>query len=258
MMREQRSNKIIRRIKNNIYRKLRIHINYHKKPVAKEWFFKHAKRLNRFHNIHSKKSCFIIGNGISLRNMDLSPLRDYYTFGLNKIHLIFDKVDLSLNYHVAVNKLVIEQSIDNFKAMNCPSFLSYNVIRNMQYCSDEKFYYLLTDGPYTFNKDITSPIHEGYTVTFVALQIAYFMGFHNVYLIGVDHKFNFKGKPNEIKYMAGNDDNHFDQNYFKNKAWQLPDLESAELSYHMARYYYNKANRFIYDDTVDGKLDIFQ
>ena len=36
--------------------------------------------------------CVIIGNGPSLRSMDLSSLKDEVTFGMNRIYLLFDKM----------------------------------------------------------------------------------------------------------------------------------------------------------------------
>lgn len=225
-----------------------------------EWHYIHSKRLIQFNNIHNNESCFIIGNGPSLNKMDLSLLKDYHTFGLNKIFLIFDKVDLNLTYHVAVNPLVIKQSIIEFEQLKCPSFLSYETAHKLTYNSDN-IYFLATDSQfpvqYSFYSDILQPITEGYTVTYVAMQIAFYMGFKNVFLIGVDHNFKASGQPNEEQFLTGEDRNHFDPRYFSNKQWHLPDLEASELSYHLAKFFFNRAGRQIFDATVDGKLEIF-
>ena len=90
------------------------------------------------------------------------------------------------------------------------------------------------------------------------MQIAYYMGFKNVYLIGVDHNFKTTGAPNEKQFLKGNDVNHFDPNYFGNKEWHLPDLQGSEISYHLAKFFYERNGRRIYDATIDGKLQIFQ
>jgi len=247
----------VKGLKKNLVNRARVYVNYYHDPLLREWFFKHAGSLNRFKNIHSGQSCFIIGNGPSLNQMDLSRLKGCYTFGLNKIYLIFDRADLKLSYHVAVNRLVIEQSLEQFKLMDCPSFLSYRAARPLLEGSEPNFYFLATGGPFTFRKDITTPLHEGFTVTFVAMQIAYYMGFQNVFLIGVDHNYAARGRANEEQFMEHDDPNHFDPGYFKNSSWQLPDLQASELSYHMARFFYNQEGRQIYDATVGGKLNIF-
>ncbi|MEM1218328.1 MAG: hypothetical protein AAGH79_05430, partial [Bacteroidota bacterium] len=71
------------------------------------WRRKEAPRLATFKDKHVGQDCFIIGNGPSLNKMDLSPLADYHTFGLNKIYLMEEKVDLNLSYLVSTNALVI-------------------------------------------------------------------------------------------------------------------------------------------------------
>lgn len=226
-------------------------------PDFLKWYFRHATKLLKFKDAHLSQDCFIIGNGPSLKKMDLQPMNNYYTFGLNKIHLLLDKMSLNVSYHVAVNPLVIEQSAEEIEGLQCPSFISYKSGKNHVRPLDH-IHYIMTHGyPYTFESNLLQGIHEGYTVTFVAMQIAFFMGFKRVFLIGVDHNFVAKGKENEKQYLAGEDPNHFDPTYFSNKEWHLPDLEASELSYHLARFFYARDNRRIYDATLDGKLNIF-
>ena len=225
--------------------------------IYREWYYKHSKRLMRFKDIHKGKDCFIIGNGPSLNKIDLKPLKDYHTFGLNKIYLMLDRVDLNLSYHVAVNPLVIEQSAKEFETLQCQSFLSFSAARGRVRNLD-KFFFIATGGPFTFQEDITREIHEGYTVTYVAMQLAYYMGFRRLFLIGVDHNFKATGVPNEQQLLTGEDLNHFDPQYFGGgKEWHLPDLEASELAYHLARFHFNRAGRQIFDATTDCKLQIF-
>jgi hypothetical protein len=189
--------------------------------------------------------------------MDLTPLKDCICFGLNKIYLMLDKVDLQIDYHVAVNPLVIEQSAQEFVKLGCPSFLSYRASRGLA-LDDFDFYYLMTTGsPFVFKTDIQGPIFEGYTVTFVAMQLAYYMGFSEVYLIGVDHNFITHGNPNEKQFLEGPDSNHFHPDYFSGKEWHLPDLEGSELAYRLAKYHFEISGKKIFDATVDGKLEVF-
>jgi hypothetical protein len=213
--------------------------------------------MEKFKDTHKGESCFIIGNGPSLNKMDLSKLDGYYKFGMNKIYYIFDKVDLKLDYYVAVNPLVIEQSkheIEN--VIKCPAFLSQKP--SEKYITPKEYVFSVnTSTPWQFQYDTSSGVSEGATVTFVAMQLAFYMGFQNIFLIGVDHNFQQKGKPNEEQRMENEDPNHFDPRYFQGQQWHLADLEASELSYHMAKYAYERAGRKIYDATIDGKLTIF-
>ncbi len=223
------------------------------------WNLKYKDQLKEFKDIHKGKSCFIIGNGPSLNKMDLSKLTSHYTFGLNKIYMMFDKVDLNLSYLVSVQQHVIEQSKEEFEKFTFPMFLSYRKSKVHNF-KNKNIKYILTGNPKTtsFQTDITKKVLEGATVTYVAMQIAYYMGFEKVFLIGVDHNFQFEGKPLEIKTMQGSDPNHFDPNYFKGQQWGLPDLETSERYYNIAKETYEKAGREIIDATVDGKLQVYK
>lgn len=221
------------------------------------WYLYERKKLLKFKDIHAGEDCFIIGNGPSLNNMDLSKLANYHTFGLNKIYLMEERgIDLNLSYLVSANKFVMEQSADKFAQLSCPVFLSY---RNKQTEANlnKEFYYFLSWGERDFSQSIYNPINEGGTVTYVALQIAFFMGFKRVFLIGVDHSFKQKGKPNETQHLAEDDANHFDPNYFKGQNWQLADLDRSEESYMFAKNAFEESERKIFDATLNGHLEIF-
>ena len=101
-------------------------------------------------------------------------------------------------------------------------------------------------------------VWEGATVTYVALQLAYFMGFDPVILIGVDHSFKSKGKANSTVVSQGDDPDHFHAGYFgKGFRWQLPDLDTSEVGYAMARQAYEADGRQVLDATVGGQLQVF-
>jgi 6-hydroxymethylpterin diphosphokinase MptE-like len=235
------------------------YIKYFDDQDFREWLFNHHDHLEKFKDIHRGEDCFIIGNGPSLNKMDLTLLNNHYTFGLNKIFLIFDRVDLNLDYYVASNPYIIKQSVTEIESLNCPSFIGFNPqgmkssIRDL----DHIYFILAGSSLISFQRDLKQPIWTGRTVTYVALQIAYYMGFENVFLVGVDHNFKCKGDPSEKQVLQGEDLNHFDPNYFSGQEWQLPDYEGIELSFGMAKYCYERHDRKIYDATVDGKLEIF-
>lgn len=216
-----------------------------------------AERLAGFKNKHRGEDCFIIGNGPSLNKIDLEKLNDHYTFGMNKIYLIFKRVNLSLSYYVSVNPLVIQQSSEQIDRFSIPCFLSKTACKDHMKYNENVFLIDTCGDTKTFEKDISKKIPEGYTVTFVALQIAYYMGFDRVFLVGVDHNFIQQGNPNEEQLHKGPDVNHFDPSYFQNNLWHLADLEGSELFYKCADFFYKRDGRQIYDATPDGKLKVF-
>ncbi|MCF8245130.1 MAG: DUF115 domain-containing protein [Saprospiraceae bacterium] len=220
------------------------------------WRRKYAGQLLQFRDKHLGQDCFIIGNGPSLKNMDLAKLNGFHCFGQNKIFMIFEKVKLDLSYLVSVNPLVIQQSAREFETMDCPVFLSYTASKGVVK-EVPNIQRLHTLNLWSFYEDISQPICEGNTVTFVSLQIAYYMGFSRVFLIGVDHSFKQAGQSHETQVYQGDDENHFHPDYFKGQQWQLADVYGSEVSYHLANYFYQKDGRQIFDATVGGKLEVF-
>ncbi|HSM25212.1 MAG TPA: 6-hydroxymethylpterin diphosphokinase MptE-like protein [Anaerolineaceae bacterium] len=214
--------------------------------------------MHKFHNIHSGKRCFIIGNGPSLKQTDLNKLKDEFTFGMNRIYLAFEDLGFSTSYYVSVNDLVIEQCADDIINLKIPRFVSWRSGRKWLSQQENLFFLYTTFTEPKFAKDIRNRLWESATVTYVALQLAFYMGFQEVILIGVDHNFETKGKANTTVVSQGDDPNHFHPGYFgKGFRWQLPDLEMSEVGYQMAKEAFEKDGRKVLDATIGGKLTIF-
>ncbi len=216
-------------------------------------------RLKMLRDRHAGTRCVLVANGPSLNKMELGFLKREYVIGLNKIYLGFKKFGFYPKYYVAVNAKVVKQSAHEIRKMNCVKFVSNHGSFDTV-SEDGLTYHINTVNPYArFCTDITQGVHEGWTVTYAALQIAYFLGFDTVILIGLDHRFQYSGKPNETKIMSGPDLNHFCGNYFEHgQQWDNPDLTKSEESYRIARDEFEKNGRRIIDATVNGACTIFE
>jgi hypothetical protein len=218
-------------------------------------------RLESYRDLHPQKRCFIIGNGPSLKQMDLSFLNKEFTFGMNRIYLLFPELGFTTTFLVVVNELVLEQCAGDISALPMPKFVTWRARRWFPTTAQNGMVFLDTDftGEEGFSGDATGRLFEGFTVTYVSLQLAFYMGFEEVILIGVDHNYATKGTPNTTVTSTGDDPNHFAPGYFgKGFRWQLPDLDGSERAYRMAKAAYSKAGRRVLDATLGGKLDIFQ
>jgi hypothetical protein len=216
------------------------------------------RALQAMRDRHRGERCFILGNGPSLASMDLSLLRGETTFGMNRIYLLFPSLGFRTTYYVAVNELVIEQCAPEIRALRGPMFITWRARRWLP--RDSETIFLDTDytGAETFSTDLRGRVFEGSTVTFVALQIAYHLGFEDVVLIGVDHRFTAGGEPNAPVVSAGDDPDHFSKGYFgKGFRWPLPALVGSERACRVARQAFETAGRRVVDATVGGKLEVF-
>jgi hypothetical protein len=215
------------------------------------------RAIERLRNSASGR-CVVIGNGPSLNKMDLSVLKDVPTFGLNRGHLLFERIGGPTTYLVSVNRHVLEQSTGEMLASPCPKFFSWRRRRYVPTRRNDVIYINTSRGP-GFSTDIAAMgLWEGATVTFVAMQLAFHMGYREVVLIGIDHSFSTQGPAHQLVTSAGDDPNHFDKGYFgAGYRWQLPDLELSERAYSMAKAAFEAAGGQVLDATVDGKLAIF-
>lgn len=196
-------------------------------------------------NNHIGETCTIIGNGPSLRDVPVEFLCRYPTFGTNRVYLKFQPT-----YYVAVNPFVVEQYRDDIERLTCTKFVrgGMGVMGHQLHKS--------TQEPFSFKP--LEWVNEGYTVTYVCFQLAYWMGFTTVLLVGVDHRYSYSGKPNEKQRLDGDDPNHFDPEYFKGATWQLPDLAKSEAYYRIARNVYANGGRRIVNLTEGSALDVFE
>jgi hypothetical protein len=214
-------------------------------------------RLARFRDLHRGERVVIVCNGPSLNAMDLGFLRHEIVIGLNKIHLGLDRFGFYPRYLVAVNPRVVEQARAELAAMSAIRFIG---ARAAAHLPEDAFthHVPVLDPPVVFSRDLTQGFREGGTVTHAALQVAWWMGFSEVVIIGMDHRFTFEGAPHEARVMAGPDPNHFSPDYFAGQTWDNPDLARSEASYAVARQVFESTGRRILDATVDGACQVFE
>ncbi len=221
------------------------------------WRRASREQLAVLKDAHRGQRCFIIGNGPSLKQTDLSCLRGEHTIGMNRFYMAFPDLGFTTTYYLSVNSLVIEQCAEDIRSLSIPKFLSWRSRHLIQPTSDTVFLHTTYTGP-RFATDARGRLWEGATVTYVALQLAFHLGFQQALLIGVDHSFTTPGTPNTTVVSQGDDPNHFHPGYFgKGFRWQLPDLDTSERAYCIARDAYQAAGRQVLDATVGGKLQVF-
>jgi len=199
------------------------------------------------------RTCIIAANGPSLNSYNYYLVNKYPIFILNRGYL---KKELKPRWLVVVNDLVISQFKDEILSQPVEKIFACSCIGNSKKVFPLKF---TPDEP-SFQPDIIKPLWQGHTVTYIALQIAYWMGFEKVILIGLDHNYpRAQGKPTNKMVVSDSEDiDHFDKNYFgKGIKWHLPNLEKSELAYEIAKEYYRNHHRIILNATPESKLDIF-
>lgn len=247
------------------------------KPVM-DWKYKrdHEKYLispDHFYlqtlkGIHEGKRCFIIGNGPSLRVEDLDKLKGEYTFAANRIFTIFNQTEWRPTYYFSIDDRILKDFQNEF--------LNYNLghmFLSQKFCSIQAPSNVLTRIYYGFltfdidsdlykrdsmymSEDVSDHFCVGETVTFACIQLAIYMGFRELYLVGVDHNYS---RVLEASGKVRVDPNV--QDYFDNKRYDNAypgNLNAAQYAYTVAREYCDTHNIRILNATRGGKLEVFE
>ncbi len=178
------------------------------------------ERLKKLHNKYAGKRCFIVGLGPSLTIDDLNLLVQHgeYTFSMNRCYQLFDKTEWRPDCYflsdakvctdetrkavrgmLGDNRLVVYSKLEinglphkalYFKA----NFIDF-VLRNSK---KEKY---RKRGHYCrLSTDASEYIYAGSSCIHSIIQLAYYMGFNKVYLLGTDC-----GSVNSKSYCNGLD-----------------------------------------------------
>lgn len=208
--------------------------------------------------VHAKRAV-ILCNGPSILESELHLLHDTFTIGLNKVNLLYDKTDLRPNLIVCVNPLMIEANLDFLNNTETILILDRIARKKGVKARDNVIFINCIDHPF-FSTSCEFGIFQGFTVTYVALQLALYLGIKDVTLVGCDHNYGSHGLPNEIvKYTPTSENTHFDPGYLENgELWQIPDLAASEYYYSLANLAYQKLGGLVTNSSSKTKLKVFK
>ena len=251
--------------------------------LKRSYFFLKNQKLNKFERQllnknkelkgrHQGERCFILATGASIRNQDLSLLKHEFCIAVSNFylhpnfHTICPKYYCLAPWHPPHKEFDYVQLLE--EAGRCANestfFLGISERLRVQENSiqlGKGVYYLKFGG---VNAEIISPdinltqsILSPQSVSIMALQVAIFMGFSQIYLLGFDHD-------SILNFGEGFANKHF---YTENKSKLITDREtfkSALLSYLSLWNEYEiikevAGNRkiHIYNSTHGGLLDVF-
>lgn len=227
--------------------------------------------LSNLYNKYLGRRCFIIGNGPSLNLHDLSLLKDEYTFAVNSFFYKTKETGFRPTFYVVEDTSVMKENLDEIKKYQAQYRFFPTIYKNLIPKDLNTFFFTMNRGFYEksspnycvprFSTDISKEIFCGQSVTYINLQLAYFMGFSEVYLIGMDFSYiipKSHKRVGDVLFSDGDDMNHFHKDYFgAGKIWKDPKLDRVAQNYKMAKLVFESTNRKIYNASVGGNLNIF-
>lgn len=264
--------KLIRKIINNILsfviwtyrRKIKsTYINMRVKMLS--------KKVKKFKGIHNGESCFIIGNGPSLTVEDLNKIKNQVSFSSNRINLFLEETEWKPHYYTFIDARIAINFFDEVYKMERKQM--FVIVTDAGYTSLKKqfkknciflrsYHEHEKNGLPKFSEEISKKMHTHGTVTYANIQLAIYMGFKNIYLIGVDNNYAInKRKDGSIeinKELIGKD--YFKESYYNSNenAKQVPNnVYAMSQAYLSAKKYCDQRDIKIYNATRGGKLEVF-
>lgn len=209
--------------------------------------------IKKYKDKYCGERCFILATGPSMTLEDIKILRNEYTFGMNTICKTFSNLGWETTFLGIQDYKVygaLKNTIEN--ASNCILLLGGN-LRKRYHLPKHAVVFPLdlmnhdvhpTDCYETdFSDDCSIRVYDGYTITYSLIQIAAFMGFKEIYLLGCDCGYS-------------GDKHHFIEHGVKD-----PNFESAQermfFSYRIAKQYADADGIKIFNATRGGALEIF-
>lgn len=222
------------------------------------------ERLAQFKNRYKGERCFIIGNGPSLTVGDLDRIKNEVSFATNGIFMIYGETLWRPTYYVCSDDELFRKNYSEIKAnINCPAFYNEMVITRMNDFDLSNFYFYFSDHRCVWRPDRKPDfseepfvLHCGQTVTYDCIQLAAYMGFEEIILLGIDNNFaQGVNKNGEIVY--GNiSQSHFKQAYKYASIYAIH-IDTINAAYETAREYCDTHGIKIYNATRGGKLEAF-
>ena len=160
--------------------------------------------LNKYKDIHKGETCYIFGDGPSIKWFDLTKFSDHIGISCGTIPFHNDFEKLNVKYHMLVEPWFYcpawvqpHQSLKDYKVLSSAhrNFMCQN--------KDIEFFINLSNFPWVFGSNINyvhrklitrnSKLHKIKTIQnpfsgsfHATLSLAYLMGFSKVYLVGFD------------------------------------------------------------------------
>ena len=222
--------------------------------------------LKRFRDRHHGDRCFVIGNGPSLRDRDLSPLAGETTFVTNHFYFHPQIELLQPTYYCVSDLWFFDTGIHPewprhlsrlpggtvlFLPVELKRRVGASVLRerpNIHYLRCDRGRQIWRGGE--MNVDPTGVLGTGDSVIVdFCLPLAHLMGFSEVYLLGCD-----------TDYGSGDGATHFYEASTPSRSVEYHRdtwYENVTRSYTVAKDRFEAAGRRIYNATTGGRLEVF-
>lgn len=220
----------------------------------------------------NKKRCFILATGPSIKEQNLDGLENESCISVSNffVHPLFHKI--KPHYHVFAGwhpPITPEQmgewwadATSHFKETSLNVFIharNKNIKERFSVFSQQPVYYYLDGGDFPI--DFTKAIPPVQTVVHIAIYLAMYLGFKEIYLLGCDHSWLLHYGTSQHFYKE--EEHSFTRNNYsewsevKDIGYEFKTYADLWNIYRKIRFEAQKENCKIFNATPQSILDVF-
>lgn len=220
----------------------------------------HSK-IREMKNQYEGKRCFIICTGPSLTVSDLELLSNEYTFAMNSLNILYKDTDFRPSFYGCIDEGVFEKMkdlIQKYDSEKTKVFISGRIRRHIHSPLPSHWYTVSNNVAYhtydrwfnnkfwcKFSANAVRGTYDMFSVTHFLIQIAVFMGFKEIYLLGADCNQQAGKQIHFVDYGVA--DTTIDTSRERNIC-----------GYEEVRKYCDHNGMKIYNATRGGELEVFE
>ena len=156
--------------------------------------------IKQYKNIHEGERCFVVATGPSLTVKDLNLIQKEISFSMNSAVLALKDTSWCPDYYMIQDEYVFRKLRDKIREASSKELRKIWISESLEkqfgneesypvfplHYLDHKMYHRSGYGEFKFSDDCYATIYDAYTITFSVLQMACYMGFKEIYLLGCD------------------------------------------------------------------------
>lgn len=216
----------------------------------------HSIKIESLKKKFSGKRCFVVATGPSLRIEDLDVLHsaDEYCISMNTIYEAFSKTLWRPNLYLAVDVKFLDLCLK--KVEKCDTEMKFigdirtGSLENIS-VNEPLFHAVPADlcqEAIPFSDDVSWVAYDAGSITYICLQFAAYMGFSEIFLLGLDFSIGKHFHEQELTNLNEIDISYAERNY----------LNFSLRAYRSAKKYADSHGIKIYNATRGGALEIFE
>lgn len=223
--------------------------------------------IRQYRGKYEGKRCFIIGNGPSLTGKDLNLIKDEISFACNRIYNIFGQTLWRPDFWMCVDAECLADEFENIQKLQGPIKFVRSMGKKYPFKEEDKIHKIIIcefviDHSKYVKRSLSTKCDKyfsmNYTVTCTEIEFAIYMGFKEIYLLGVDHNYPISIDKSGKRTVDNSIKSHFADGGSKDASLHYIYTDAATQCYQVYQDYARQHGIHIYNATRGGKLEVFE